>query len=690
MKILSNEALELSYDATEEIEEISKEGDELEDELDVAGDIVIEAEEGEATASKLLANPIVEPGSAEEGNLIKITRLTNESLIRVTEKLNLPGYTYTASFEAFVDPYTSLEVSREGFREIVTKMIEKVKEIWIKIKEVFKKLFRASMRKLQTSVTKLENLIKDLPQSEETYKLSEKADESSFNKALKIADNCPPRTDNASKVMGAKLAETIKALIPDLDGQTSATNKWASEITAYSTTVKNAAKTDANGQSTGPDASKLEAVIKTAIDFTKYEAKYWKNSDLAANGATHLVVGHPDAGVFINKDKPEFKKTKMEANDAEHTKYVNALKNASTTVNELKDLLSFLKEIPNKQEVLNKAIDQAIAKIDRELLTGLDSLKNVKSTPNASTANTNSQANNGAANADKTETKASNSNIGTYKGLMMLVPVVLNGSYKQLGDAVNGGIAIVSNIKAQISGGAKEEEKTEEGGNNKETSQSNESLDLTISSEALHTENLKVLKNEPNELFDIKITGSETDDKLAKKIASVYFPNIGWSQTGTINLGKWNKEIDSSLRDIYSGFEDLLKSARKEFKSEIPDANKMETGIRLSTNIDYYYNKKDLPGVVTLQVSYNEVLRSDELYRKWFSKFEHARFDEIDHDKLKKIDSGKYKVFKENLAGLSFMLGTHVSVLALLLAWFKFETSMNGKYSIDNFARPKL
>ena len=28
MKILSNEALELSYDATEEIEEISKEGDE--------------------------------------------------------------------------------------------------------------------------------------------------------------------------------------------------------------------------------------------------------------------------------------------------------------------------------------------------------------------------------------------------------------------------------------------------------------------------------------------------------------------------------------------------------------------------------------------------------------------------------------------------------------------------------------
>ena len=64
MKILSNEALELSYDATEEIEEISKEGDELEDELDVAGDIVIEAEEGEATASKLLANPIVEPGSA--------------------------------------------------------------------------------------------------------------------------------------------------------------------------------------------------------------------------------------------------------------------------------------------------------------------------------------------------------------------------------------------------------------------------------------------------------------------------------------------------------------------------------------------------------------------------------------------------------------------------------------------------
>ena len=45
MKILSNEALELSYDATEEIEEISKEGDELEDELDVAGDIVIEAEE---------------------------------------------------------------------------------------------------------------------------------------------------------------------------------------------------------------------------------------------------------------------------------------------------------------------------------------------------------------------------------------------------------------------------------------------------------------------------------------------------------------------------------------------------------------------------------------------------------------------------------------------------------------------
>ena len=104
MKILSNEALELSYDATEEIEDISKEGDELEDELDVAGDIVIEAEEGEATASELLANPIVEPGSAEEGNLIKITRLTNESLIRVTEKLNLPGYTYTASFEAFVDP----------------------------------------------------------------------------------------------------------------------------------------------------------------------------------------------------------------------------------------------------------------------------------------------------------------------------------------------------------------------------------------------------------------------------------------------------------------------------------------------------------------------------------------------------------------------------------------------------------
>ena len=84
------------------------------------------------------------------------------------------------------------------------------------------------------------------------------------------------------------------------------------------------------------------------------------------------------------------------------------------------------------------------------------------------------------------------------------------------------------------------------------------------------------------------------------------------------------------------------------------------------------------------------VLRSDELYRKWFNKFEHARFDEIDHDELKKTDSGKYKVFKENLAGLSFMLGTHVSVLALLLAWFKFETSMNGKYSIDNFARPKL
>ena len=80
----------------------------------------------------------------------------------------------------------------------------------------------------------------------------------------------------------------------------------------------------------------------------------------------------------------------------------------------------------------------------------------------------------------------------------MLVPVVLNGSYKQLGDAVNGGIAIVSNIKAQISGGSKEEEKPEEGGNNKETSQSNESLDLTISSEALHPENLKVLKNEPS------------------------------------------------------------------------------------------------------------------------------------------------------------------------------------------------
>lgn len=464
MKILSNEALELSYDATEEIEDISKEGDELEDELDVAGDIVIEAEEGEATASKLLANPIVEPGSAEEGNLIKITRLTNESLIRVTEKLNLPGYTYTASFEAFVDPYTSLEVSREGFREIVTKMVEKVKEIWIKIKEVFKKLFRASMRKLQTSVTKLENLIKDLPQSEETYKLSEKADESSFNKVLKIADTCPPRTDNASKVMGAKLAETIKALIPDLDGQTSATNKWASEITAYSTTAKNSAKTDANGQSTGPDASKLEAVIKTAIDFTKYEAKYWKNSDLAANGATHLVVGHPDAGVFINKDKPEFKKTKMEANDAEHTKYVNALKNASATVSELKDLLSFLKEIPNKQEVLNKAIDQAIAKIDRELLTGLDNMKDAKfaATKMMEKHGNDKNASSYVKEGVPKEKEGGTAGINTYKGLMMLVPVVLNGSYKQLGDAVNGGIAIVTNIKAQISGGTKEEEKKEE------------------------------------------------------------------------------------------------------------------------------------------------------------------------------------------------------------------------------------
>ena len=80
---------------------------------------------------------------------------------------------------------------------------------------------------------------------------------------------------------------------------------------------------------------------------------------------------------------------------------------------------------------------------------------------------------------------------------MMLVPVVLNGSYKQLGDAVNGGIAIVSNIKAQISGGTKEEKK-EENGNSEETKQSNESLDLTISSEALHPENLKVLKNEPS------------------------------------------------------------------------------------------------------------------------------------------------------------------------------------------------
>ena len=86
----------------------------------------------------------------------------------------------------------------------------------------------------------------------------------------------------------------------------------------------------------------------------------------------------------------------------------------------------------------------------------------------------------------------------------------------------------------------------------------------------------------------------------------------------------------------------------------------------------------------------NLVLRSDELYRKWFNKFEHVRFDEIDHDELKKTDSGKYKVFKENLADLSFMLGSHVSVLALLLGWFKLETSMNGKYSIDNFIRPKL
>ena len=38
----------------------------------------------------------------------------------------------------------------------------------------------------------------------------------------------------------------------------------------------------------------------------------------------------------------------------------------------------------------------------------------------------------------------------------------------------------------------------------------------------------------------------------------------------------------------------------------------------------------------------NLVLRSDELYRKWFNKFEHVRFDEIDYDELKKTDSGKY------------------------------------------------
>lgn len=231
------------------------------------------------------ASPVVpgqEPVQGEEA--VIAAAVATESLRQMVNKLGVPGVT-CVSHEAHSDPYTSLRLAREGFKDVIEK-------VWRFIRELFQKIWA----KLKTWTAQIIGKIKNYEKTVADLK-----------KKLESAGNLGTAIKDDDKVSLFKLCPKSGGLKDMADYAAEMAGAQANVATGLVT----ASKTMFNSK--GDIADSFKGIIaKERLDGFELESKEGYVKVLRPTGSA-LVITKEEGKFRVSKTKAEFKKLEEEA-----------------------------------------------------------------------------------------------------------------------------------------------------------------------------------------------------------------------------------------------------------------------------------------------------------------------------------------------------------------------------------------